>query len=116
MARDIQELKLARLASGPKEQSAKLHWQRFCGLSQSVERIVGQEQQLSKLVGMVADSSNQRSVYLIVGTPGMVCYDPMDVVELAYCPRWQEAVLCVSLHGMTLLGRTAPQCIAIVCC
>ena len=74
MANDIQELKLSRLISPPKEQEAKLFWQRFCGLSQSSQQTVGQEEQLHKLLSMVADSNNKRNVYMILGTPGMVCY------------------------------------------
>lgn len=90
MASDIQELKLARLISTPKEQEAKLYWQRFCGVSQSSEQTVGQEEQLHKLLSMVADSNNKRSVYMILGTPGMVCH---------LCPC---LLLC---HGLCVLSR-----------
>lgn len=71
MATDISSLML-RLSVSPKEEATRLHCQRFCGLSQSCEQIVGQEEQLKKLVGMAADSGNMRSVYMILGAPGMV--------------------------------------------
>lgn len=71
METDISSLML-RLSVSPKEEAARLHSERFSGLSQSCEQIVGQEEQLKKLVGMAGDSNNRRSVYMILGAPGMV--------------------------------------------
>ena len=71
MATDISSL-MVRLTVSPKQEAARLHCERFCGLSQSCEQIVGQEVQLKKLVGMAADSSNRHSVFMILGAPGMV--------------------------------------------
>ncbi len=71
METDISSLML-RLSVSPKEEAATLHSERFCGLSQSCEQIVGQEEQLKKLMGMAGDSSNRRSVFMILGAPGMV--------------------------------------------
>lgn len=72
MAEDINHLKLAHLAVSPADQDAKLHWHRFCGLSQMSKQIVGQAGQLSHLQNMVVDASNKRNVYMIYGAPGMV--------------------------------------------
>ena len=73
MATDISSLML-RLSVSPKEEAARLHSERFCGLAESCEQIVGQEEQLKKLMGMVGDSGNRRSVFMILGAPGMVCF------------------------------------------
>jgi hypothetical protein len=71
MATDISSL-MVRLSVSPKEEAARLHCESFRGLSQSSEQIVGQEEQLKKLVDMADDSSNRRSVFMILGAPGMV--------------------------------------------
>ncbi len=71
METDISSL-MVRLSVSPKEEAARLHCERFCGLSQSSEQIVGQEEQLKKLVDMAGDSSDRHSVFMILGAPGMV--------------------------------------------
>ena len=73
MATDISALML-RLSVSPKEAAARLHSERFCGLAESCEQIVGQEEQLKKLMGMVGDGGNRRSVFMVLGAPGMVCF------------------------------------------
>ncbi len=81
MTANIDKIGFERLTLQPSESAAKLHWQRFCALSESSEPIVGQDEQLRGLLSMVADGKNKRNVFIITGTPGMVRHPLLDVEQ-----------------------------------
>ena len=74
---DINRIKLAHLMPPPSKPAASL--QHFPALAEAcnysspaTETIIGQDEQLSGLLGLVADSNNKRNVVIITGSPGMV--------------------------------------------
>lgn len=74
---DIDRIKLAHLMLLPSKSAARL--QHFPALAEArhsssppTETIIGQDEQLSGLLGLVADGNNKRNVVIITGAPGMV--------------------------------------------